>query len=96
MLSGLARLKLTASAIAPVGLTYAWVAFTQNEMKAVLARAMENGPMGLFRTIIKRWGGASPGKLLKRKYAHTPREAAPNQGTAAHRKRSRSASARRG
>ncbi len=31
MLSGIARLMLTASAIAPVGFTYAWVAFIQDE-----------------------------------------------------------------
>lgn len=32
MLSGLARMMLTASAIAPVSLVYAWVSFMQDEM----------------------------------------------------------------
>ncbi|CCJ07500.1 hypothetical protein [Methylocystis sp. SC2] len=38
MLSGIARLMLTASSMAPIGFTYAWVAFTQNEkVVAVIA-----------------------------------------------------------
>ncbi|GAM02833.1 hypothetical protein [Sphingomonas parapaucimobilis] len=36
MLNALARILLTSSAIAPVGLTYAWVAYTQNDLRAAL------------------------------------------------------------
>lgn len=37
MLNPLARLLLTATALAPVGLTYAWVAFIQDERSAAIS-----------------------------------------------------------
>lgn len=40
MLSRVARFLLTASAIAPVGLSYAWVAYTQGDMTVVLIAAL--------------------------------------------------------
>jgi hypothetical protein len=51
MLSTLAKIMLTASAIAPIAFTYAWVAYTQNETVVAII-ALSSGVVAVLLCII--------------------------------------------
>ena len=56
MLSAIARVMLTASAIVPVGFTYAWVAYVQDDFEISLIAAAVSVAAVITLSVVRTFG----------------------------------------